>query len=66
MNVAEMSLEEVRKELFIAKTDLDYVKSLLQEAGNELCYRCGNYKREFEGACNGCRWRYVKSGEMPT
>ena len=23
---------------------------------NELCFRCGEYKRRHEGACNGCRW----------
>jgi len=38
----------------------------LKSCGNELCYRCGNYSNEHLGACNGCRWRYVKSGEMPT
>lgn len=25
-------------------------------AVNELCYMCGKYKQEHEGACHGCRW----------
>ena len=66
MTETEMELDKVRHDLFVTKTDLDYVKSLLQEAGNELCYKCGQYREEHLGACNGCRWRYVKSGEMPT
>ena len=26
-------------------------------AVNELCAMCGRYKREHEGACDGCRWK---------
>lgn len=26
-------------------------------AVNELCYMCGKYKQEHEGACDGCRWK---------
>lgn len=26
-------------------------------AVNELCYMCGKYKQEHEGACLGCRWK---------
>ena len=26
-------------------------------AFNELCAMCGRYKREHEGACDGCRWK---------
>ena len=66
MTEVEKERDDLRSKLIVAQTDLVYVKSLLQEAGNELCYKCGDYQREHEGACNGCRWRYVKSGEMPT
>ena len=24
---------------------------------NELCERCGKYKTEHIGGCNGCRWK---------
>ena len=66
MTEVEKERDDLRSKLIVAQTDLAYVKSLLQEAGNELCYKCGDYRMEHEGACNGCRWRYVKSGEMPT
>ena len=29
---------------------------------NELCYECGQYKQEHEGACAGCRWLKVRRG----
>ena len=29
---------------------------------NELCLRCGQYKREHEGACDGCRWLKPRRG----
>ena len=32
----------------------------LRDAVNEVCYRCGDYRREHEGACNWCRWRDLK------
>ena len=43
----------------------DSLKQALRECGNELCFLCGKYHREHEGACDGCKWRYVKDGEMP-
>lgn len=36
------------------------IRKLEQEyrtAVNELCYMCGKYKQEHEGACRGCRWK---------
>lgn len=30
---------------------------LLKDCRNELCLKCGNYKRAHLGACDGCRWR---------
>ena len=29
---------------------------------NELCYQCGQYKREHEGACDDCRWLKPRRG----
>ena len=29
---------------------------------NELCLKCGNYRDEHLGACDGCRWKEVKHG----
>ena len=32
----------------------------LRDAVNELCEKCGNYRREHLGACNDCRWFALK------
>lgn len=29
----------------------------LKDCRNELCLRCGDYKKAHRGACDGCRWR---------
>ena len=29
-----------------------------KDCRNELCLRCGDYKRAHLGACEGCRWRH--------
>lgn len=29
----------------------------LKDCRNELCCKCGKYKHEHEGACEGCRWK---------
>ena len=28
----------------------------LKDCANELCLKCGNYKHEHMGTCDGCRW----------
>lgn len=38
----------------------------LKTCANELCLRCGEYKQEHLGACNGCRWLSARQGGMPT
>lgn len=38
---------------------------LLKECGNELCLKCKLYRDEHLGACNECRWKNVKRGELP-
>ncbi len=35
----------------------------IRDLRNELCLRCGNYKRAHLGACDGCRWRQEKVEE---
>lgn len=32
------------------------------DAVNELCQKCGEYRREHEGACDGCRWQKPRRG----
>lgn len=31
--------------------------NLFRELKNELCWRCGKYKDQHLGACDGCKWR---------
>ena len=37
-------------------------ESDLRDCVNELCLKCGNYREDHLGACNGCRWKEVKHG----
>lgn len=32
------------------------LRAALRACQNELCLRCGEYKRRHKGACEGCRW----------
>lgn len=32
----------------------------LRDCVNELCLRCGSYREEHLGACDGCRWKQVR------
>ena len=35
-------------------------KRELKDCVNELCLRCGDYKEEHLGRCDGCRWKEVR------
>ena len=41
------------------QAELARVKVELMTCRNELCLRCGEYKRRHLGACDGCRWLEV-------
>ena len=43
---------------------IDRYKRTLKDVVNELCYQCGQYKQEHKGACDGCRWRGLRSGDI--
>ena len=57
----------------MARDAADMIESLLaqlaasqrraQDARNELCLKCGEYKEAHNGACNGCRWGERGEGE---
>ena len=34
----------------------------LRDCVIELCLKCGSYREDHLGACNGCRWKEVKHG----
>jgi len=48
------------RELVITASDVAFMESELRDCVNELCLKCGQYRREHEGACNGCRWKDVR------
>lgn len=35
----------------------------LRSCVNELCYKCGDYRMEHEGACKGCKWAAIRRRE---
>lgn len=37
----------------------------IRDLRNELCLRCGNYKRAHLGACDGCRWKQDAESSSP-
>jgi hypothetical protein len=48
------------RELAITAGDVAGMESDLRDCVNELCLKCGQYRREHEGACDGCRWKAVR------
>lgn len=45
------------------ETQLKRFQSELKDCANELCYQCGSYKHQHEGACDGCRWASRRHGD---
>jgi hypothetical protein len=45
------------------KNVIEKYKRQLKDCVNELCYRCGDYKEEHLGRCNGCKWRVIRNGD---
>ena len=57
---ADALVREVRKlrdENEMLKKQLESSQRRERAARNELCQKCGKYKEEHNGACNGCRWK---------
>ena len=46
--------EKILRDLADAK--IERLERELRTCRNELCLRCGEYKRRHKGACEGCRW----------
>ena len=42
--------------LYAADHIIELQKSL-NDCWNELCQKCGEYKQQHNGACDGCRWK---------
>ena len=50
-------IDRMRMALASACKERDEARKELNEAKNELCYKCGNYREAHNGACDGCRWK---------
>ena len=44
------------------QAEADNLKGELHDCVNELCLRCGQYREEHNGACDGCRWLKPRRG----
>ena len=69
LNALTLDLAKEQLDLPQTSADLTEVICLISESENdlhdcvnELCLKCGDYRREHLGACNGCRWKAVKEG----
>ena len=60
-----MALAAACKERDDLKKQLHEAKSELAAMRNELCFKCGNYRRAHNMACDVCRWKKaaLKGGE---
>ena len=60
-------LEEIKKKevdmgirIATLKAEVKNLKSELKDCANELCLKCGSYKTQHLGSCDGCRWLPVR------
>lgn len=58
-----METGEIAMKLFSVTADCQLLDRELKDCCNELCLRCGNYLREHQGLCDGCRWKAVRHGD---
>ena len=69
LNALTLDLAKEKLDLPQTSADLTEVICLISESENdlhdcvnELCLKCGDYRRAHLGACDGCRWKAVKEG----
>ena len=65
MKVSEFEeiLEDIKKREVNYGIQIANLQSNLNDCVNELCLRCGSYREEHLGACNGCRWKDVRHND---
>lgn len=65
MKMEHAIISDLLKESVEYKEQIVRLKDALHAAVNELCYQCGRSKDEHLGACDRCKWRSIRNGEMP-
>lgn len=59
-----MTEDEMKMKLVEQDAKLRRYKSEFKDAVNELCFKCGEYRDQHLGACDGCRWKERRSGDI--
>ena len=54
--------EALYRQLMDAYHDVHELETDFHDCVNELCLKCGSYRNEHKGACNGCRWLTKRRG----
>ena len=62
MDTFDKILDEIKARDVDMGIRIANLENCLRDAVNELCGRCGQYKTEFMGTCDHCRWKKVKEG----
>lgn len=62
MDSEKSAYQEIAMKTDYEKT-VNHYKRLLKDCVNELCSRCGRYRNEHLGACDGCKWKKVRCGD---
>ena len=45
-------------------TTEEKLRRLIKDCANELCLKCGDYRKEHLGYCDGCRWKAIRHGDL--
>ncbi len=61
VEIAKMSEAGLAEFIYEQDKQIHLLRRELKQARNELWLKCGNYREEHNGACNGCR--YQRGGE---
>lgn len=64
INAVRDGMKAISEGYCLMTQEIITLKSELHDCANELCYRCGQYKNEHLGACNGCRWLDTRKGKF--
>lgn len=64
MEKLSMEIESMKIKMAGIVVENGRLRDLVHECANELCYRCGAYREEHLGACEGCRWLEVRHGNV--
>lgn len=57
-NYKEAYAEEMELNEFLRDKIMKLQRDL-KDCRNELCLKCGDYKKRHLGACDGCRWENI-------